>query len=123
MPIFRAAISILVMLFAAGVAVTNWSCVIKNLRGGRKGNDDGKANGKDGANEGSEQGEGQPSMVPILSLILTGLVAYPICPFPHKEWMAIIPALDIGNWAVVLAVPVALFQGLFRKEPPSEDEH
>lgn len=117
MLILRAAISALVMLFAVGVAATNWSCVIKNLRGGRKESDDSEAK------EESEQSDGQPSMVPILSLILTGLVAYPICPFPHKEWMAIIPALDIGNWVVVLAISVALFQGLFRKEPPSQDEH
>ena len=94
----RATITIILMLFAAYIAVTNCWCVIASNLNKRRGIDK------------------HHSTVPLFSLILTGILAYPLYPFTPKGWIWIIPALDIGNWMLLIGLPWAIAQGAFKKE-------
>lgn len=85
----------LVMLFGASVAIMNWGCVIASMRNKRRGIDK------------------HHSTVPLISLIAAGL-AYFICPHHSKIWIGLIPALDIGNWMLVIGLPVAIAKGAFK---------
>ncbi len=94
----RATIAIILMLFAAYIAAMNWWCVIASDLNKRRGIDK------------------HHSTVPLISLILTGILAYPLCPFTPKEWIWVIPALDIGNWMLLIGLPWAIAQGAFKKD-------
>jgi hypothetical protein len=102
--VFAAVVSIVLLLLSALIVVMNWYCVITNARNSRKGI------------------EGRHSMVPLASVILAGFFAYSMYPFTPKGWILIIPAVDIGNWAVLLLIPIALFKGIFRKKPSNEGD-
>ena len=87
MTILRASIAGIVMLLAAHIAVMNWRCVIASEINKRKGIDK------------------HHSTVPLISLILAGVVAYPLYPFTPKWWIGIIPAVDIGTWMLIIGLP------------------
>ena len=92
----------LLMLFGAYCAVMNWGCVIASMRNKRKGIDK------------------HHSTVPLISLIAAGL-AYFIYPLQPKSWIGLIPALDLGNWMLVIGLPCAIAQGAFKgKEKNTE---
>lgn len=99
MTAFRAIVAIAVILFAAYIVVMNWGCVIATERNRRKGI------------------KKHHSTVPLISLFLAW-VAYPIYPFEPKGWIGIIPALDIGNWYLLVLYAIALFRGILGKKPP-----
>jgi len=88
----------LLILFSAYVALMNWGCVVVSMINKRKGIDK------------------HHSTVPLVSLICAGMLAYPIYPYAPKWWITMIPAIDIGNWMLIIGLPVAIFQGMFRKE-------
>ncbi len=90
------------MLLAAYIVVMNWGCVIASERNKRKGIDK------------------HHSTVPFISLILAGVLAYPLYPFTPKWWIGIIPAVDIGNWMLVIGLPWAIARGAFKKESPNK---
>ncbi|MBI2441694.1 MAG: hypothetical protein HYV35_10020 [Lentisphaerae bacterium] len=98
MTILRASISVILMALAAYIVVMNWGCVIASERNKRKGI------------------AKHHSTVPLISLILTGVIAYPLYPFSPKWWIGIIPAVDIGNWMLVIGLPWAIARGMFKKE-------
>lgn len=100
MTVLRAGASIILMLLAAYIVVMNWGCVVVSERNKRRGIDR------------------HHSTVPLISLILAGL-AFPLFPFTPRVWIAIIPAVDIGNWMLLIGLPVAIIQGAFRKGSPN----
>ncbi|MBN1864322.1 MAG: hypothetical protein JW808_05425 [Victivallales bacterium] len=87
MTILRAGVCGVVLLIAAYIVVMNWACVIASWRNRRKGIDK------------------HHSTVPLITLILAGLMAYPLYPFATKWWILLIPAMDIGNWMLIIGVP------------------
>ena len=103
MTILRASIAGIVMLLAAHIAVMNWGCVIASEINKRRGIDK------------------HHSTVPLISLILAGVVAYPLYPFTPKWWIGIIPAVDIGTWMLIIGLPWAIAHGIFKKkESPNQ---
>lgn len=88
--------ALLLLLFAGYMAMMNWGCVIASMRKRRKGIDK------------------HHSTVPLISLILSAL-AYAVYPFTPKGWIGIIPALDIGNWMLVIGLPWAIAKRAFKK--------
>ena len=102
MTILRAIGAIVLMLLGAYIAIMNWVCVIVSEQNKRKGIDK------------------RHSTAPLISLVLAGVLAYPLYPFTPKWWIGIIPAADIANWMLVIGLPIAIVQGAFRKEPPND---
>ena len=98
MVIIRAIISVLILLAATYVVVANWGCVIVSIRNKRKGIDR------------------HHSTVPLISFIFAGAFAYPLYPFIPKWWIVIIPALDIGNWSLIISLPWVIFHQVIRKD-------
>lgn len=96
--------AIIAMLLAAYIVVMNWGCVIASERNKRKGI------------------AKHHSTVPLFSLLLTGMIAYPLYPFSPKWWIGIIPAVDIGNWMLIIGLPWAIVHGMFRKKSPNRAE-
>jgi hypothetical protein len=97
----RISIAVILMLMAAYVAVMNWGCVIASERNRRRKIDK------------------HVSTVPLISFLLAGL-AYEVYPFIPKGWIGIIPAVDIGNWMLVIGLPWAVAKGTVRKRPPNK---
>jgi hypothetical protein len=89
------------MLIGAFIAVMNWACVIVSMRNKRKGIDR------------------HHSTLPLISLIAAGL-AYFIYPLQPKGWIGLIPALDLGNWMLVIGLPIAIVQGAFKGKKNTE---
>jgi hypothetical protein len=94
-------VSIVLLLLAAYIVVMNWGCVIASGRNKRKGIDK------------------RHSTVPLISLILAGF-AFPLYPFAPKGWIGIIPAVDIGNWILLIGLPWAIAHGAFKKDSPNK---
>ncbi len=90
--------AIFLMLLAAYISVMNWWCFIVSELNMRRGIDK------------------HHSTVPLVSLILTGILAYKLYAFTPKGWIWIIPALDIGNWMLLIGLPWVIVQGGFKKE-------
>jgi hypothetical protein len=96
MNLIQIIIATLLLLFGAYVAIMNWGCVIVNMMNKRKGIDR------------------HHSTVPLITLVSTGL-AYMIYPLHPKEWIGLIPLVDIGNWTLVIGLPIAIARGAFKK--------
>jgi hypothetical protein len=90
--------AVLLLLLAGYIAVMNWFCVIVSMRNKRK-----------GINK-------HHSTVPLMSIIIS-IAAYALYPLNHKEWIGIIPALDISNWILFIGLPWALMKGTFKNRP------
>src|ERR1043166_285418 len=86
----RFILALAILVFAAYIVVMNWGCVIVSMRNKRRGIDR------------------HHSTVPIISIILAAL-AHLIYPKPDRNWMIVIPLLDIANWSL-LALPFVLFR-------------
>ncbi len=98
MTILRFIVSFAVLLLAAHIAVMNWGCVITSFRNKKRGIDQ------------------HHSTAPILSALLT-LVAMMLCPrHDLVAWMLLVPLLDIGNWILLLSLPLLIFE-LIKKKP------
>jgi hypothetical protein len=94
----RITAAVILILLAVYITAMNWGCVIVSMRNKRRGI------GK------------HHSTVPLISLILAAL-AYAVCPFSSKAWIGIIPAVDVGNWSLIIGLPWAIAKGAFRKNP------
>jgi hypothetical protein len=106
MTILRASIAAIVMLLAAYIAVINWWYVIASELNKRRGIDK------------------HYSTVPLISLILAGVIAYPLYPFTPNWWIWVLPAVDIGNWMLIIGLPWAIAHGMFKKkESPNKEIH
>ena len=97
MTTLRAIVAVIVLILAAYIAVMNWGCVIASEINRRKGIDK------------------HHSVVPALSLIFAGVLAYPLYPFTPKWWIGLIPAFDIGTWVLIIGLPWAIATGMFKK--------
>jgi hypothetical protein len=86
----RLILAIIVLLLAVYVVAMNWGCVIVSIRNKRRGIDR------------------HHSTVPVISFILAAL-AHVIYPKADKNWMIVIPLLDIANWSL-LTLPFVLFR-------------
>ncbi len=86
----RLILAIIILLLAGYIVAMNWGCVIVSIRNKRHGIDR------------------HHSTVPVVSFILVAL-AHVIYPRSDKNWMIVIPVLDIANWSV-LALPFGLFR-------------
>ena len=100
MTILRASHAVILILLAACIVVMNWSCVIASGINRRRGIDKHHSTG------------------PLVSLILAAM-AYPLFPFAPKWWIGIIPAVDIGNWMLIIGLPWAVAHGMFKKGSPN----
>jgi len=89
-------IAALVLLFGAYIAGLNWAALIIN-----------RLNRKRSINK-------HRSPIPLISIICAG-VAYFIYPFHPKKWIVLIPLLDIGNWQLIIGLPIAVAKGAFKK--------
>jgi hypothetical protein len=89
-------ITALIVLFGAYITILNWGCVIGSLMNKRRGIDK------------------HYSTVPIVSIIAAGL-AYIIYPLEPKAWVWLIPLVNIGNWELVIGLPIAISRGAFKK--------
>jgi len=96
MNLIKIIIAVIILLFGAYIAVMNWGCVLVSMRNKRKGIDK------------------HHSTVPFVSIVSAGL-AYMIYPLQPKQWIGIIPLVDIGNWILIIGLPIALAKGAFRK--------
>jgi len=94
----RASVAVILLLLAAYIVVMNWGCVIASEINRRKGIDKHYSTG------------------PLVSLILAG-IAFPVFPLAPKWWIGIIPAVDIGNWMLIIGLPWAIGHSVFKKEP------
>ncbi len=92
--------AILIILLGLFIVVMNWYCVIVSMRNKSK-----------GINK-------HQSTVPLISFLLSA-VAYALYPFIPKWWIGIIPAIDIGNWTLIVGLPWAIAKGAFNKETPN----
>ena len=81
------------------MVIVNWGCVLVNSWN--------KARGVDRHH----------SFAPLASIILGWGIAYPLYPYSVKWWILVIPALDIGNWALAIGLPWAIFTGAFSSAP------
>jgi hypothetical protein len=93
----------LLLLLGALVAVINWRCVIVSMRNKRKGIDR------------------HHSTVPLISLITTGFASF-IYPLELKSWIGLIPALDLGNWMLLVGLPIAIAQGAFKRKEKNTEQ-
>lgn len=86
----------LMLPLAAGYPVMmNWGAVILKARNRRRGIDKHYSPG------------------PFLSAALASL-AYAAYPFEPKQWILILPAIDIGNWVAVVGL-VTMVRRVFRR--------
>jgi hypothetical protein len=92
----RIGVAVILVLLAAYITAMNWGCVIASERNKRRGIDK------------------HHSTVPLISLLLAGL-SYAIYPLTPKGWIGIIPAVDIGNWMLIIGLPWAIAKGAFKK--------
>jgi hypothetical protein len=84
------------LLLAAGYPVVmNWGAVIWNARNRRMGIDKHYSPG------------------PFLSATLAS-IAYVAYPFGSKQWIFILPAIDIGNWVALVGL-ATMVRRLFRR--------
>ena len=99
--------AIIFMCMAGYPAFMNGWGVISNVRNRRRGIDKHYSPG------------------PVISAVLA-VIAYIVYPFTPKGWIFIIPAMDIGNWMVLIGLPVAIMGGAFKgaftfkKGPPKQ---
>jgi len=96
MDTIRLVLAIIVLLLAAYIVAMNWGCVIVSIRNKRRGIDR------------------HHSTVPVLSFILVAL-AHLIYPKVDKNWMIVIPLLDVANWSL-LTLPLVLFREWRKKD-------
>ncbi len=97
----RIVIASLLILLGAYVAVMNWACVVAITRNKRQGIDK------------------HHSTVPLVSLVLA-ILAYFIWPLETKAWMLLVPVLDIGNWLLLIGLPIAIAQGAFKSDSDTD---
>jgi len=97
----RAIGAIILLLLACLMVVMNWTCVIASERNRRKGI------------------QKHVSTVPLLSLIFAGF-AHTLYPWTPKGWIGFIPAVDMGNWMLVIGLPWAIAKGMFKKGTPNQ---
>ena len=98
----RIIVASLIGLLGAYVALMNWGCVIVSMRNKRKGIDK------------------HHSSIPLISLIAAG-IAYFIYPIEPKSWIGLIPFFDLGNWILLVGLPIAIAKGEFKgKEKTTE---
>jgi len=84
-------------LLAAGYPVVlNWAAVIANARNRRRGIDKRYSPGS------------------LLSAALAALAYAAAYPFGSKQWILILPAIDIGNWAALIGLATTV-RRLFRR--------
>ncbi len=88
----RPVFAIIVLLFAAYIAVMNWGCVIVSLRNKKRGIDR------------------HHSTAPLLSLFIAIVAAM----ISHWPWVFVVPLLDIANWILVWA-PFGLMWEMCRR--------
>lgn len=96
MNLIRIIIAALLLLFGAYVAIMNWGCVIISMMNKRRGIDR------------------HHSTTPIISVVSAGF-AYIVYPLHPKEWIGLVPLVDIGNWVLVIGLPIAIARGSFKK--------
>jgi hypothetical protein len=89
----RFAGALLLLLMAGYPSVLNWGGFLLNIRNRRRGIDK------------------YYSLGPFLSAVLA-ICAYSLYPFTPKGWILIIPVLDIGNWIVLIGLPLLAMRGL-----------
>ncbi|MDD4060203.1 MAG: hypothetical protein PHW08_05805 [Kiritimatiellae bacterium] len=98
----RISVAAILILMAGYVVVMNWGGgVIASERNKRKGI------------------RKHHSTVPLISLILSA-IAFELYPFTPKGWIGSFPAVDIGNWMLVIGLPWAIATGQFKKGPPNQ---
>jgi len=86
----------LILLLAAGYPVVlNWGAVIWNARNRRRGVDKHYSPG------------------PFLSAALASF-AYVAYPFGSKQWIFVLPAIDIGNWVALVGL-ATMVRRVFRR--------
>ncbi len=91
-------VSFAVLLLATHIALMNWRCVIVSIRNKKRGIDQ------------------HHSTAPILSALFT-LIAMIFCPrHDLVAWMLLVPLLDIGNWILLLSLPLLVWE-LMKKRP------
>lgn len=78
----RIILAIVLLLFAAWVAVMNWICVVVSIRNRRRGIDR------------------HHSMVPLMTVLAT-IGAKGVFPLSNFGWVWIFPALDPSNWSLL----------------------
>jgi hypothetical protein len=88
--------AILFILFSAYLIVMNAGCVIASMRNKVK-----------GINK-------HHSTAPLISLLTAGF-AYLVYPLEPKNWIGLIPILDLGNWILILSLPTAIARGAFKR--------
>jgi len=91
----------ILLLLACLMVVMNWTCVTASERNRRNGI------------------QKHVSTVPLLSLICAGF-GHALYPWTPKGWIGVIPAADIGNWMLLIALPWAIAKGMFRKKTPNQ---
>ena len=94
----RFILAIVFLLCAAYVVVMNWGCVIVSIQNRKRGIDR------------------HHSTVAFVSLILAAL-AYVTYPRMDKNWIAILPLVDIANWTL-LWLPVVLIREARARNKP-----
>lgn len=94
---FRFILALIVSAFAAYLAAMNAYAIYASSRDERKGTPQNR------------------STVPIVSILLAYL-AYHLAPGPTKFWVWIAPALDIGNWTVIIGFPWVLIREFLLKK-------
>ena len=103
----RFAAAVILTLLAGYLAVLNWWGVVSNVRNRRRGIDK------------------HYSPAPFLSAVFA-VCAYLASPGTQGEWILIIPAMDIGNWLVLIGLLVAVMRGrcrgAFKKGLPKQPE-
>ncbi|MEZ5989389.1 MAG: hypothetical protein R3F30_09745 [Planctomycetota bacterium] len=95
MTLLRAALAIALVLLGLYFIAANWACVLVSLRNRRR---------------------GIPRHHPVMPLLsvfasIGALVLYPWSP---ATWILLIPAVDIGNWVLVIGLPWSIAAGSFR---------
>jgi hypothetical protein len=93
--------ALIVLLFSLLLLFLNWAAVFENQRNKRRGIDK------------------RHSLIPLVSAVSTG-IALLLYPYTPKMWMLLIPALDIGNWTLIVGLPWAIINGMFSKAPPDD---
>jgi hypothetical protein len=86
----RLIFSLIVLLAAGYIIAMNWICIVLSQRNKKR------------------MVDRHYSTVPFVSILLAYL-AYILYPHSGKNWIGIVPLLDIGNW-VLLWLPFAIFR-------------
>jgi len=89
--IVRYVLAISLLLLAIAVVVTNWACVIVDIRNRRRGIHQ------------------HYSTTPFFFSVVCTFLAYQVYPRADKLWMLSIPLLDIAKWGL-LALPTVWFR-------------